>query len=70
VRYAVRNAGKSLVVDHHRCESARGVAFFPVLVRRADVEALRSAVSNVLPSQSIDLAILGPFAPYSFAADA
>jgi hypothetical protein len=70
VRYAVRNAAKSLVVDHHRCESARGVAFFPVLVRRADVEALRSAVSNVLPSQSIDLAILGPFAPYSFAADA
>jgi hypothetical protein len=70
VRHLVRTAARSLVVEHQRCESARGLAFFPVLVRRSDVGAFRSAVADRLSSQGIDLAVLGPFAPYSFAGDA
>jgi hypothetical protein len=70
IRHAVRTAAKSLVVDQQRCESARGVSFFPVLVTRRDVDAFRDAVAEILSSQRIDLSVLGPFAPYSFAGDA
>jgi hypothetical protein len=70
IRHAVRSAAKSLIVDQHPCESARGVAFFPLLLRRADVDAFRSAVAGILMPQPIDLSVLGPFVPYSFAGDA
>jgi hypothetical protein len=68
-RQALRSAAEALIVDHHRCESARGLAYFPILVRRDDVTAFRETVANTLTSQAIDLAVLGPFAPYSFAGD-
>ena len=70
VRHAVRTAVKSLVVDQQRCESARGVSFFPVLVRRTNVDAFRTALGETLSPQAISLSVLGPFAPYSFAGDA
>lgn len=70
IRHAVRTRAQAFVVDQQRCESARGLSFFPVLVRRANVEAFRAAVSETLSPQSIDLSVLGPFAPYSFAGDA
>jgi hypothetical protein len=70
VRHAVRTGATSLIVDQQPCESARGVAFFPVLVRRGSVEAFRSAVTETLPLKAIGLSVLGPFAPYSFAGDA
>ena len=69
VRHAVRDAAKTLVVDQHPCESARGIAYFPVLVRRSDVGELRTVLGDRLSSQAIELSILGPFAPYSFAGD-
>ena len=68
-RQALRSAAKTLIVDQHRCETARGLAYFPVLVRRDDVTAFRETAANTLTSQTIDLAVLGPFAPYSFAGD-
>lgn len=70
IRHAVRTRAQALVVDQQRCESARGLAFFPVLVRRANVEAFRAAIDETLSPQLIDLSVLGPFAPYSFAGDA
>jgi len=73
VRHAVREAARTLVVDQHPCEAARGISYFPVLVRRGDVGELRTVLSDQLSSQAIaaiDLSILGPFAPYSFAGDA
>ena len=69
-RHAVREAARGLLVDHQPCEAARGVSFFPVLVRRGDVDEFRAAVTNILSSQGIDLSVLGPFAPYSFSGDA
>ena len=68
-RQALRSAAKSLIVDQHRCETARGLAYFPVLIRRDDVTAFRETAATTLTSQAIDLAVLGPFAPYSFAGD-
>jgi hypothetical protein len=59
-----------LVVDQHPCEAARGISYFPMLVRRRDVGELRTVLRDRLSSQAIDLSILGPFAPYSFAGDA
>jgi hypothetical protein len=41
-----------------------------MLVRRRDVGELRTVLRDRLSSQAIDLSILGPFAPYSFAGDA
>lgn len=70
VRHAVRDAMRGLIVEHQPCEAARGLAFFPVLVRRAEVDEFRAAVRDTLPSQTIQLSVLGPFAPYSFAGDA
>ena len=70
VRHAVRTMARSLVVDERPCESARGMAFFPVLVRREDVDRFRAAFAEWLSTQAIDLSVLGPFAPYSFAGDA
>jgi hypothetical protein len=69
VRHAVRTGATSFIVDQHPCESARGVAFFPVLVRRGSVDAFRTVTEN-LPLKAIGLSVLGPFAPYSFAGDA
>jgi hypothetical protein len=70
VRHAIRSAAKALIVGQHPCESARGISFFPVLVRRAEVDAFRSAVAETLRIKAIPLSVLGPFAPYSFAGDA
>ena len=69
IRHAVGAAAESLIVAQQPCESARGIAFFPVLVRRADVDAFRSAVEDTLRIKAIALSVLGPFAPYSFAGD-
>jgi len=70
VRHAVRSAAESLIVGQQPCESARGISFFPVLVRRGEVDAFRSAVAETLRIKAIPLSVLGPFAPYSFAGDA
>jgi hypothetical protein len=70
VRHAIRKATTSLIVDQQPCESARGRAFFAVLVRRTNVEAFRSAVAEMLSLEPFGLSVLGPFAPYSFAGDA
>jgi len=70
VRHAVCSAATSLIVGQKPCESARGISFFPVLVRRAEVDAFRSAVAETLRIKAIPLSVLGPFAPYSFAGDA
>ena len=69
-RHAIRAAAKAFIVDQRRCETARGLAYFPVLVRHDDVLAFREVVTHTLPSQIIHLSVLGPFAPYSFAGDA
>jgi hypothetical protein len=70
IRHAVRTAAASSIVDHQPCESARGLSFFPVLVRRASLEAFRRAVIDIMSRDNIDLSVLGPFPPYSFAGDA
>jgi hypothetical protein len=70
VRHAVRSAAESLIVGQRPCESARGISFFPVLVRRRDVDAFRSAVAETLRIKAMSLSVLGPFAPYSFSGDA
>ena len=70
VWHAVRDAARALIVDQQPCESARGLSFFPVLVLRGAVDEFRAIARNILPSQAIDLSVLGPFAPYSFAGDA
>lgn len=70
IRHTVRAVARSLIVDERPCESARGMSFFPVLVRRANVDAFRSVVTKSLSTQQFGLSILGPFAPYSFAGDA
>src|SRR5215216_4008610 len=70
VRHRVREAAGMLVVDQHPCEAARGISYFPMLVRRGDVGELRTVLRDRLSSQAIDLSILGPFTPYSFAGDA
>jgi len=70
VRHAIRTAAKPLIVEQHPCESARGRAFFAVLVRRTNVDAFRSAVTDLLLLKAFGLSVLGPFAPYSFAGDA
>lgn len=69
-RHAIRAAAHELIVEEDRCETARGVAFFPVLVRRGDADAFRASVDALALSQQIALSVLGPFAPYSFAGDA
>jgi len=70
VRHAIRSAAMSLIVGQHPCESARGISFFPVLVRRGEVDAFRLAVAETLRIKPTPLSVLGPFAPYSFAGDA
>ena len=70
IRHAVRTAAEPLVVAHRPCESARGVSFFPVLVRRSNVERFRAAVGDIVARERFGLSVLGPFAPYSFAGDA
>ena len=69
-RHALRTAAKSLIVDQQPCESARGVSYFALLVRRDDVDAVRDIASHVLGWQSNHAVVMGPFAPYSFADDA
>jgi hypothetical protein len=68
-RHAVREAARALIVDQQPCETARGVSYFPVLVRREGLNEFLGAVTGILSSQAIDLSVLGPFAPYSFAGD-
>jgi hypothetical protein len=46
------------------------MAFFPVLVRRGEVDRFRAVLAEWLSTQPIELSVLGPFAPYSFAGDA
>jgi len=70
VRHAIRTAATSLIVDQHPCESARGRAFFAVLIRRANVAAFQSVIAEMLTLKAFGLSVLGPFAPYSFAGDA
>jgi hypothetical protein len=70
IRHALRTVAPSLIVDHQPCESARGLSFFPVLVRRTSLDAFRRAMIDMMSRDNIDLSVLGPFAPYSFAGDA
>lgn len=70
VRHAVRAAAKPFIVEHQRCEAARGISYFPVLVRRGDVAAFEAAVGDTGLAPAIEVSVLGPFAPYSFAGDA
>ena len=70
VRHAIRSTAKPLIVDQRGCETARGLSYFAVLIRRDDVTEFRDVVTNALPTEAIDLSVLGPFAPYSFAGDA
>jgi hypothetical protein len=69
-RHAVSTAASAFIVEQQRCEATRGLAFFPVLVRRSDVSVFRDMAETILSSQHTDLSILGPFAPYSFSGDA
>jgi hypothetical protein len=70
IRHVVRRAARPIIVAEQPCESARGLSFFPVLVRRADIAAFRTAVVDINAREPIDVSVLGPFAPYSFAGDA
>lgn len=70
-RRAITTTGAAaLIVEHRRCESRRGVSYFPMLVRRADVDRCREAVRRTLLATGIEPSLLGPFPPYSFAPDA
>jgi hypothetical protein len=70
VRHAVRAAAKAFIVEQQRCEAARGLSFFPLLVRRSDLEACRATIAACLPAAGVEASLLGPFPPYSFASDA
>jgi hypothetical protein len=70
IRHAVRAAAKSFIVEQQRCEAARGLSFFPLLVRRSELEACRAAIASCLPADGMAASLLGPFPPYSFAGDA
>ena len=69
LRHAVRAAAAGYIVEQQRCEAARGVSYFPVLVRRSELGTSRALIAASLPSQEIEAALLGPFPPYSFAGD-
>jgi hypothetical protein len=69
-RHAVRAAAKSLIVDQQPCETARGVSYFALLVRRSDVDVVRDVAGRTLAALSSQTSVMGPFAPYSFAGDA
>jgi Gas vesicle synthesis protein GvpL/GvpF len=69
VRHMVRAAARAFIIEQQPCEATRGMAYFPVLVRRSAVPAFRAATADILSSQQIGLSVLGPFAPYSFATD-
>jgi hypothetical protein len=69
LRHAVRAAAAAYIVEQQQCEAARGVSYFPLLVRRSELGARRAAIAASLPSQGIEAALLGPFPPYSFAGD-
>jgi len=69
IRHAVRHGAAAYIVEQQRCEAARGVAYFPVLVRRSQLGASRAAIAASLPSEGIEAALLGPFPPYSFTGD-
>ena len=70
IRHIVRAAAAAYVVEQQRCEGARGLSFFPLLVRRSELEACRVAIAACLPRTGIEASLLGPFPPYSFAGDA
>lgn len=69
-RHALRAEAKGLIVDQQRCETARGVSYFAMLVRRSDVDSVREIATRVLSSQPSQTLVMGPYAPYSFADDA
>jgi hypothetical protein len=69
VRHAVRAAAAACIVEQQPCEAARGVSYFPLLVRRSELGPCRAAIATSLPPQGIEAALLGPFPPYSFAGD-
>lgn len=70
VRHAVRASAKPFIVDQQRCEAARGMSYFPLLVRRSELDACRAAINSGLPADGIEASLFGPFPPYSFAGDA
>ena len=69
-RRALRIEAQSLIVDQQPCETARGVSYFAMLVRRRDVDSVREIATRVLASQPLQTLVMGPYAPYSFAGDA
>ena len=69
-RRGLRAAAKGLIVDQQPCESARGVSYFAVLVRRGDVDAVRELAGRTLSASGTQMIVMGPFAPYSFAGNA
>jgi hypothetical protein len=69
VRHAVRESARAYIVELLRCDGARGLAYFPMLVRKSELDACRAAIAASLPSQGIEASLLGPFPPYSFAGD-
>ncbi|HEX6053922.1 MAG TPA: GvpL/GvpF family gas vesicle protein [Gemmatimonadaceae bacterium] len=70
LRHAVREAARPFIVEHQRCEAARGVAFFPLLVRRSELEASQAVIAACLAAVGGEASLLGPFPPYSFSGDA
>jgi hypothetical protein len=68
-RRTIRTEAKDLIVEQRPCETARGVSYFALLVRRSDVGTVRELANRVLSSQSLQTLVMGPFAPYSFADD-
>ncbi len=70
IRHAVREAAKPFIVELQRCEAARRLAFFPLLVRRPELDAAQATIASCLATGGIEASLLGPFPPYSFAGDA
>jgi hypothetical protein len=70
IRHAVREAAKPFIVELQRCEAARRLAFFPLLVRRRELEAAQAAIAACLATGDVEASLLGPFPPSSFAGDA
>lgn len=70
LRHAIRASAQAFLVEQQRCEAARGVSFFAMLVRRPDLDACRAAIAASLAQRAIEASLVGPFPPYSFAGDA
>jgi len=70
IRRSIAGAAMACIVDQRPCEARRGLVYFPLLVRRADLDRCRAIIAASLPPAERPLAVLGPFPPYSFAGDA